>query len=260
LRKALTVQPDNVDVQRRLIALAVDDKNYAVAVRIARDIQKQLPKEPVGYLLEGDIAVAQNNWLVASDAYRTGLKTAPAPILAVKAHSALIAGDKRDEADRFSAAWLKEKPADVVFRMHLGDTAAARQNYQEAEKHYTAVLREQPSNAMVMNNLAWVGGKLNREGAIPMAQKALEIAPDQPAFMDTLAGLYSDKGDYAMALEWQTKALAKGPDQPLYKLNLAKIHIKGGKKDLARKELDELVKLGDKFRGQAEVASLLKTL
>ena len=78
--------------------------------------------------------------------------------------------------------------------------------------------------------------------------------------MDTIATLYSAKGDYAKALEWQTKALAKAPDQPLYKLNLARIHIKGGKKDLARKELDDLAKLGDKFRGQAEVASLLKTL
>ena len=260
LRKALALQPDNVELQRRLIALAVDDKNYADAVRIARDIQKQLPKQPAGYLLEGDIAAAQKNWVGASDAYRTGLKTVPAPILAVKAHSALMAGGKRDEADRFSAAWLKDKPSDAMFRMHLGDTASARQDYPEAEKQYTAVLREQPRNAIVLNNLAWVGGKLNREGAIPMAQKALEIAPDQSAFMDTLAGLYADKGDYAKALEWQTKAVAKAPDQPLYKLNLARIHIKGGKKDLARKELDELAKLGDKFRGQSEVAALLKTL
>jgi tetratricopeptide (TPR) repeat protein len=238
----------------------MDDKNYAEAVRVARDVQKQQPKVPVGYLLEGDIAAAQKNWVAAAEAYRNGLKTAPAPVLAVKAHRALIMGERRDEAEKFAATWIKEKPADVAFRMHLGDTASARQDYPEAEKQYTAVLREQPRNAIVMNNLAWVGGKLNREGAIPMAQKALEIAPDQPAFMDTLAGLYSDKGDYAKALEWQTKAIEKASTELLYKLNLAKIHIKGGKKDLARKELDELAKLGDKFRGQAEVASLLKTL
>jgi hypothetical protein len=46
----------------------------------------------------------------------------------------------------------------------------------------------------------------------------------------------------------------------LFKLNLAKIHIKGGKKDLAKTQLEELVKLGDKFGGQAEVAELLKGL
>jgi hypothetical protein len=50
------------------------------------------------------------------------------------------------------------------------------------------------------------------------------------------------------------------PQNTLFKMNLAKIHIKGGKKDLARKELDELVKLGDKFPGQAEVSAMLKNL
>ena len=72
--------------------------------------------------------------------------------------------------------------------------------------------------------------------------------------------LYSDKNDYAKALEWQTKVMAAAPNVAVYRLNLAKIHIKGGKKDLARKELDELAKLGDKFAGQAEVASLIKGL
>ena len=88
----------------------------------------------------------------------------------------------------------------------------------------------------------------------------MALAPKQPAFLDTLAVLYSDKNDYAKALEWQNKAIALAPQNAIFKFNLAKIHIKGGKKDLARKELDELAKLGDKFAGQAEVASLLKGL
>ncbi|MEO7938389.1 MAG: tetratricopeptide repeat protein, partial [Burkholderiaceae bacterium] len=98
------------------------------------------------------------------------------------------------------------------------------------------------------------------DGAIPLAEKAIALVPTQPAYMDTLAMLLSEKNDYAKALEWQNKAVALQPDNPVYKLNLAKIHIKGGKKDLARKELDELAKLGDKFRGQAEVSAMIKAL
>lgn len=260
LRKALALQPGNLEIQRKLIALAVEDKNYTEATRIARDMQKQSPKSPAGYMMEGDIAAAQKNWGPAADIYRNGLKAAPASVLAVKAHGALLAAEKRDDAGRFAADWIRTQPNDMIFRMHLGDTASTRNDYAEAEKHYTVVLRAQPRNAVVMNNLAWIGGKLKRDNAISMAQKAIEIVPDQPAFLDTLAGLYADKGDYAKALEWQNKAIAKAPDQAIYKLNLARIHISGGKKDLARKELDELAKLGDKFRGQPEVARLLKTL
>ena len=92
------------------------------------------------------------------------------------------------------------------------------------------------------------------------AEDAYRLQPSNPAIADTLAMLLSDKNDYAKALEWQTKALALQPENNLFKFNLAKIHIQGGKKDLARTELDGLAKLGDKFGGQAEVAALLKTL
>ena len=118
----------------------------------------------------------------------------------------------------------------------------------------------QPNNAIAYNNLSWVSAALNRQGALALAEKANALAPNQPAFMDTLAMLLSQKGDYAGALGLQVKAMALQPENTLLKLNLAKIHLKGGKKDLARKELDELNKLGDKYAGQAEVASLLKAL
>jgi len=122
------------------------------------------------------------------------------------------------------------------------------------------VTKLQPNNAIAYNNLAWVTARLNKPGALALAEKANALAPNQPAFMDTLAVLMSDKGDYARALELQTKVLASQPQNPVFKLNMAKIHIKGGKKDLAKKELDDLTKLGDKFGGQAEVAELLKGL
>ena len=78
--------------------------------------------------------------------------------------------------------------------------------------------------------------------------------------MNTLATILSEKGDYAKAVELQNKVLVLQPLNPVFKLNLAKIHIKGGNKGLARKELEELNKLGDKFSAQPEVAALLKNL
>jgi len=108
------------------------------------------------------------------------------------------------------------------------------------------------------NNLAWVSAKLNKDGAIALAEKANALAPDQPAFMDTLAMLLSQQGAHTKAAELQAKALALQPQNPMFKLNLAKIHLQGGQKDLAKKDLDDLTKLGDKFGGQTEVAELLK--
>ena len=260
LRKALEIKPDLLDAQRGLILLALDAKKYADALPIARAVQKQRPKEPVGYILEGDIAAVQKNWASSIVAYRNGLKLAPSSELALKLHAVLAVAGKTAESDQFTASWLKDHPADAAFHFYLGDVALKRNDYAAAEKNYATVTRLQPANAIAFNNLAWVSGRLNKPTAIGFAETANRLAPNQPAFMDTLAMLLSDKNDYVKALEWQTKVVAAQPQNTLFKLNLAKIHLKGGKNDLARKELDELAKLGDKFAGQAEVATLLKSL
>jgi len=260
LRKALEVKADHLDAQRGLYLLAMDAKNYGEATTIARTIQKQRPTSVVGFQFEGDAAAVQKKWDAAADAYRKGLKQGAFPELASKLHSTLNANGQTGEADKLTVNWLKEHPKDTVFPMYLGTIALARNDLPGAEKLYRSVIQIDANNAIAYNNLAWVTGQLKKDGAIPLAEKAIALVPTQPAYMDTLAMLLSDKDDYAKALEWQNKAVAIEPQNPVYKLNLAKIHIKGGKNDLARKELDELAKLGDKFRGQAEVAQLIKSL
>jgi putative PEP-CTERM system TPR-repeat lipoprotein len=260
LRKALEIKPDLQQAQRGSIMLDVDGKNIQGAISTARTMQKQGPNDAVGYVLEGDINASQKNWDNAATAYRTGLKQVSSPELAIKLHSVLLASNKAAEADKFATTWQKDHPKDAAFTLYLGDGAIARKDYTGAEKLYNAVIKMQANNAVAYNNLAWVTAKLNKEGAIALAEKANALAPNQPAFMDTLAVLLSDKGDYAKAVELQTKVMTQQPQNALFRLNLAKIHIKGGKKDLAKKELDELAKLGDKFGGQAEVAGLLKGL
>lgn len=260
LRKALDVKADHLEAQRALILLAMDEKKYSEAVAIAKTIQKQRPNEALGYQFEGDVAAVQKNWSVAANAYGAGLKHGVFPELASKLHSTLLADGKAGEADKLAADWMKRNPKEPVFPLHLADTALVRQDLAGAEKLYRGVIQIAPNNAIAYNNLAWVSGKLNRPDAVTFAEKAIALMPNQPAYYDTLAMLLSDKNDYAKALEWQNKAIALDPGNPVYKLNLAKIHIKGGKKDLARKELDELAKLGDKFRGQVEVAALIKSL
>ena len=260
LRKGLEIKPDLVEAQRALIALDLDGKKFQEALNTASSVQKQRPREAMGYVLEGDIHAFQKNWENAAVAYRSGLKQVNSTELALKLHSVLMASGKGGEADKFSFRWQKDNPKDAAFLAYMGDSALMRKDYGNAEKIYMEVIKLRPDSAAAYNNLAWVTGKLNKKGAIAFAEKANTLAPNQPAFMDTEAMLMSDKGDYVKALELQNKALALQPQNAMFKLNLAKIHINGGKKDLARKELDELTKLGDEFAAQAEVANLLKGL
>lgn len=260
LQAALAIKPDLLEAQRGLILLALEAKKPEQALVVAREVQKQRPKEAVGLALEGDIHASAKQWPEAIASYRSALKLTPAPELAIKLYSALTASGNTAEAEKMAATWRKEQPKDIALRAHQGDLATARKDYALAAQHYRGALAIQPNNALLLNNLAWVSGQMKEAKAIEYAEKANQLAPNQPAFMDTLAVLLAQKGESAKAIELLRQALSLAPQAASIQLNLAKTLIGAGKKDEAKKELDALAKLGDKFGGQAEVSNLQKQL
>jgi len=261
LQKALKIKADSLDAQRGIIALELDAGRSKEALAMAREVQKQRPKEAIGYIFEGDAQASQKNWADALVAYRTGLReTGGASELAVKLHTALLASGSSAEADKFGETWLKEHAKDARFRLYLAEVSGARKDYAGAARQYRILLEVQPDNPTVLNNLAWVSGQMKDPKAIEYAEKANRLSPNQPALMDTLAVLLVDKGDQARGLELFQKAVELAPQATQIRFNYAQALIKAGQKSEARKQLDELAKLGDKFPGQAAVAELMKQL
>ena len=80
---------------------------------MAREVQKQLPKEPLGYVLEGDVHALKAAWNDAATSYRTGLKQAGTVELAIRLYGALVAAGNATEAERAAATWIKEHPKDT---------------------------------------------------------------------------------------------------------------------------------------------------
>lgn len=260
LRKALALQPDLLPAQRALVELAVRGNQTPLALDTSRQVQKQRPREAAGYVLEAEVHGASKNWGAAAGVLRTGLKAAPAPELVVRLFNVLLADGKAADAERLGADWLRTQPRDAVVPMFLGDRAIAANQLPDARRHYERVIALQPQNAVALNNLAWVSGQQGRDDAVALAERANQIAPDQPAFMDTLAVLLSERNEHARALELQKRVVAMQPQTPLFKFNLARIHIRAGEKAPARALLDELAAMGDRFNRQAEVEALKKGL
>ena len=260
LRKALAVKPDSLEAQRGIMMLELDAGRTAEALRVAKDVQKQRPKEAVGYVLEGDAYVLKKSWSDAADVYRAGIKQTGATELAVKLHAVLLAGGKAAEADKFAEGWIKDHAKDMQFRVYLAESANNRKDYAAASKYYRALVDAQPDNAAMLNNLAWSLDQIKDPKAIEYAEKAYKLAPEQPAVMDTLGVMLVERGDAASGLELLKKASSKAPQNGLIRLNLAKALVKAGNKDEAKKELEELAKLGEKFPAQAEVEKLRQGL
>ena len=129
--------------------------------------------------------------------------------------------------------------------------ALRKQDYKSAARHYQAIVAQQPDNAMVLNNLAWVSGELGDPKALSYAEKAAALAPTNPSVLDTLGMLLIKKGDVTQGLEKLQQAAQRAPNQSDIRLHLAKALIKAGDKEAARKELDALAQASSASAGKA---------
>lgn len=260
VNRALELAPAHLPAQRLGITVALRQNRPDEALALARQVQRQQPEQAVGWLLEGEIQLAQQRWEAAVAALRLAVtKAAPAQAPA-RLHHALRQAGQAAEADRQAAAWLKAHPDDALMLFYLGDLALAQKDLPGAEARYRAVLAIRPEHALALNNLAWLLLEQKQPGALALAQRAVRAAPDRPALLDTLAQAYAAENQVDQALATQQRALVIQPDDPALRLNLARYLARAGQKRLARTELDRLAALGDRFAHQDEVAALIKSL
>ena len=60
---------------------------YPEAMKIAQQVQKQTAKSPLGFVLEGDVLMAEKKFAQAAKAYETAYGMGKSGLLAVKLHA-----------------------------------------------------------------------------------------------------------------------------------------------------------------------------
>jgi putative PEP-CTERM system TPR-repeat lipoprotein len=257
LRAALALRPDLDVAQREIAAIYVATGRHEEALREAKAVQARRPKDALGHVLEGELYVAQKNLGLAEQTYRGALKKFDRPALAVRTHSILEAAGKLDDADELAQEWIRRHPKDGMMIAHLAARDLATRRYESAATRYRIALQRMPDNPLVLNNLAWVMNELGRPEALEYAERAHELAPDDPAIMDTLGGILAQAGQVERGLELLGRAAAGAPDEHQIRLNFAKALLKTDRKSAARRELEQLAKLDEGIPARQEAVQLL---
>ncbi|KQV48405.1 hypothetical protein ASC95_20930 [Pelomonas sp. Root1217] len=260
LRKVLAIKPNHLPAQVRLITLLSRTGKTAEALALAKSVQTQSPDEPQGWTFEGDLQASQGKWPAAIAALRTSYVKRPAEDTAIKLHRALLSAGQTADANKLEAEWLAKQGDSALFNFYLGDQAMARKDFEQAELRYRKVVAAQPGNAVALNNLGWLLHRAGKPGAVDMVERALALAPNTPAVIDTAAEIQAAAGHLDKALPLQKRAVELSPEQPMHRLHLAQYLIKNGQKTEARGELQRLAALGSNFAQQQEVQKLLSSL
>lgn len=238
VKRALQLEPDNVQAQTAMIDLEMRKGDTEQALRLTRALQKTAPASPVPLIIEGDILSIQKKPELALRPYEQAYALAKTPQMLIKLVGAMKAAGRTKDADARVAQYLKDNPGNTMVSMYNAETLLTARQYKEAIPLFEKIVAAAPQSVVALNNLAWAYQQVKDPKALATAEQAAKLAPDTPAVLDTLAWILADQGDYKRAQPLLEKALAKAPEASDIRYHLAAVLLKTGDKVKARKELD----------------------
>lgn len=134
-----------------------------------------------------------------------------------------------------------------------GESAQAISQYQD-------ILKIEPGQLAALNNLALLYQRDNDPRARSLAEQASQLAPDNPAILDTLGWVLLQQGEIKTGSDIIHKAAQAAPGNPEIRYHLAVALARTGEIDRARKELQALLDSGLPFSQSAQARALLETL
>jgi putative PEP-CTERM system TPR-repeat lipoprotein len=260
LKKALAIDPNFMQAKLGQVDLAMAKGDSDQALVLARQIQKAQDKSPVGYLLEGDILSSQKKPALAIRPYEQAFAIGKTPQLLAKVANAMKAAGQGKQADLRLAQWQKDHPSDTFVASYNAQASLDAKQYKQAIVQFEAISKREPGNAVVLNNLAWAYLEEKDARALPTAERALQLAGENPGILDTLGWILVEQGNTSRGIPLLQKAVSAAPASSEIRYHLALGLNKSGDKANARKQLEELLANGKNFPQAEEARALLKQL
>ncbi len=211
-RQAAKAMPTNKAIQLMLAGQLADTGHVDEAMKLANAQLKHTAEDRDVYLALAQIDTRLRRWREASDDID---KAAALP-----AH-----GD--DDA------------RDVLFLR--GALEERQKHYDAAEDQFRKILAIDPNNSVTLNYLGYMladrGVKL--PDALAMIQKAVELDPQNYAYLDSLGWAYFKMGQYPLAEENLRKASERVSTDPTVHDHLGELYEKTGRLRLAVAQWDQ---------------------
>jgi tetratricopeptide (TPR) repeat protein len=157
-----------------------------------------------------------------------------------------IMDGKADSAHQVLTALIGSDPGDVQARLTLGMLEDKLENVPGAIEHYRKVLEREPNNIIALNNLAYRLADRDTDEALRLAQRAKELAPEDPYVATTIGWIFYRRGIYQTALQHLEMAVAKAPT-PLRQYYLSMAYFKLGRVKQGEQVLQAALKVDPKL-------------
>ena len=260
-RKAIQLNPRNEFYRLAYIRALIGLKETKLAKKQIKKLKPKSQKVADVLLLQGEIALIENNPKKAASFYEQALKQKETNTINILYARSLFAAGKKSKALTTLENWLKKYPEDFTSQQILAELYLQDGQNKPALKNFSAVLKKSPNNFKVLNDTAWLlyqEGKLRE--AEKLAKQANSIRPNNPVIQDTYGMILLDSGKTKEGLNMLEKASKLAPENPESQYHLALAYYKSGSNNNSKALLEKIISTTKNSKLKSDAESLLNKL
>ncbi len=222
-----------------------DAKQYDKATQVAQQAAAAMPKDKSVQLMLAtqlaDTSKAEEGIKLAKAQLRGNAGDREVNLALAQIYTRLRrwkeASDEIDAADALST-----KQDDKIYIYFLRGALDERQkHYDSAEEQFRKILTIDSNNSMTLNYLGYMLGDrgVKLDDALAMVQKAVQLDPQNGAYLDSLGWVYFKMGQYALAEANLRKASERMGQDPAVHDHLGELYEKTGRLKMAATQWEQ---------------------
>jgi tetratricopeptide (TPR) repeat protein len=245
LEQALSIDPADLGALALLNNAYVAQKQSGIAVKKVQEFVARQPKSAPAQELWGMVLMANGDRAQARAAFAAARAMDPHYL---KATLSLVQLDilerKWRDADMELKALLANEPGNSTARLWLGEVEVEEGENAMALEQFRKAVASNPNNALALNDLAYllIQDSKQADEALKYAEKAVELAPEDANYADTLGWVLYQKGLYGPAIKHLERA-ASTNGNVAWKYHLAMAYAKFGNRASAQTTLNVALKV-----------------
>jgi putative PEP-CTERM system TPR-repeat lipoprotein len=260
LKYAVNLDPTILPAQAALARLTYDIEGFDAAMKMVAALQEKFPGSPAADTVKGDVLMRNKRYAEAIASYEAAFAKSGTSNQAQRLFQARWASGDRTAALGGLDNWVKSNPKNLRPRRVLALAYLKVGNTDLAISHHEALAQMSPQDVVIINNLAGLYYRRGDKRALEFAERAYELAPQQPHTIDTYGWMLVQKGEVKKGLRLLRNAQARSDNQPDVGYHIAVALDALGRQKEAMREIEAVLALGKKFKDEDAARKLLERL
>jgi putative PEP-CTERM system TPR-repeat lipoprotein len=260
LNRADQLRPQWLPVVATQASIDLHQGDGQAALTRVQALLAQGPDDAGALELEGDVEAQLKQTAAAAAAYSKAQQLRPSARVAANLYRVRLMGHTPRPQQPLEQ-WLAREPQSWPIRDLLGQYyLGAGKSPRLAMQQFKAAIAAEPTDVVALNNLAWALNETGDPGAEAFAERAHDLAPNDPSIDDTLGWILARGGKPAGAVDYLRQAVKLDPRDANVQYHLAYALAKTGQAAEARQILGKILSDGQPFDSRPEARQLLTSV